>query len=270
MEQTFSFGKNWDSFLKNLNDERVRNAECSLKEFLNMETLQSKSFLDIGCGSGLFSLAAYSLGAQKIVSFDVDPLSVDCCQYLRQKANEPFHWSVFQGSILDDQTVDKLGAFDIVYSWGVLHHTGNMWKAIGNSAKLVKENGLYYIAIYNKNEGMFGSRFWTAVKKTYNACPSLGKFCIEILYIAAAITKDILRLKNPVKTITKYQSRRGMHWMTDVRDWLGGYPFEFASPEEILSFVRKNFPDFRLQNIKTTNSALGLNWFLFQRGPRCG
>ena len=264
MEQTFSFGKNWNSFLKNLNDERVRKAECSLKEFLNMETLQSKSFLDIGCGSGLFSYAAYNLGAEKVVSFDIDPLSVRCCQYLHEKARNPSNWKISEGSICDETLFNKLGTFDIVYSWGVLHHTGQMWKSIENSARLVNENGYYHIAIYNRNDGIVGSKFWAGVKKTYNQCSPLGKVVIEGLYMLALICKDLLRLKNPIRTIRQYQSRRGMRWMTDVRDWLGGYPFEYASVEEIFRFVKTRFPRFELQNIKTTNSALGLNWFLFK------
>ena len=54
--------------------------------------------------------------------------------------------------------------FDIVYCWGVLHHTGNMWKAIDNSTEFVSDTGLYYISIYVKN------RFcgvWAKIKKTY-------------------------------------------------------------------------------------------------------
>ena len=100
-ETTFSFGKNWQFFLKHLNEDRVKNAEISLTDFMDLNSLQNKNFLDIGCGSGLFSYAAYRLGAKSIVSFDADPFSVACCRYLKQKATMPAHWQIFEGSILD-------------------------------------------------------------------------------------------------------------------------------------------------------------------------
>jgi len=149
---TFSFGKNWQIFLKGLSEDRFRNAELSLIEFLNMDDLKGKSFLDIGCGSGLFSYAAFTLRADKIVSFDVDPFSVECCKYLHKKANHPGNWKIYEGSILSNNFISQLQTFDIVYAWGVLHHTGNMWQAIKNSLQLVNDNGLYYISIYNKLE----------------------------------------------------------------------------------------------------------------------
>ncbi|MCZ6594898.1 MAG: 50S ribosomal protein L11 methyltransferase, partial [Bacteroidetes bacterium] len=116
---TFSFGKNWQNFLKSFNDDRVKTAELSITEFLQLRSLQGKSFLDIGCGSGLFSYAAFNLGAKQIVSFNLDPFSVECCNYLHKKADSPNNWDIYEGSILDYNFISKLSKFDIVYSWGV-------------------------------------------------------------------------------------------------------------------------------------------------------
>jgi 2-polyprenyl-6-hydroxyphenyl methylase/3-demethylubiquinone-9 3-methyltransferase len=139
-----------------------------------------------------------------------------------------------------------------------------MWDAIKNSAKLVNNGGYYYIAIYNKVEGIIGSKFWLKVKKLYNYSPSIGKYIFEILYVLAYFAAYIIRLKNPIANIKNYKSNRGMNWKSDVIDWLGGYPYEVATVEEIFKFMKLHFPNFNLVNIKTTN-GIGTNSFLFKR-----
>jgi 2-polyprenyl-6-hydroxyphenyl methylase/3-demethylubiquinone-9 3-methyltransferase len=263
-EKAFSFGKNWQRFIKGFNDERAKRAEESITEFLGKEKIQGKTFLDIGCGSGLFSYAAYNLGAKKVVSFDADPFSVKCCRYVHKMAKSPRNWEIYEGSVLDKDFLSKLGRFDIVYSWGVLHHTGDMWNAIRNSARLVAGNGLYYIAIYNEVGGPIGSRFWLKVKKLYNSSPGPGKYAMELAYMWANMGIMIARMKNPISGIKGYKADRGMSWKTDIIDWLGGYPYEFATPVEIIEFMKSNFPDFGEINIRTTN-GIGNNWFLFKR-----
>jgi 2-polyprenyl-3-methyl-5-hydroxy-6-metoxy-1,4-benzoquinol methylase len=261
---TFSFGKNWQVFLGTLTEGRLKHAEQSLSNFLKLKDLSGKTVLDIGCGSGLFSYSAFKLNAKRIVSFDVDPFSVECCRHLHQKAGSPTNWEITHGSILDDQFISKLGTFDIVYSWGVLHHTGKMWDAIKESAKLVNQDGYYYIAIYNKAGGMLGSNSWLRIKKLYNQHPWIGKHVLENGYILTYFVLDLVKLKNPLKKMKTFKQKRGMTWRTDITDWVGGYPYEFATVEEIFTFLKLHFPEFELINIKTTNE-LGNNWFLFKR-----
>jgi 2-polyprenyl-6-hydroxyphenyl methylase/3-demethylubiquinone-9 3-methyltransferase len=127
----FRFGRNWARFLKRLNLARIVEAEDNLKEFLGEGTLAGKTFLDIGSGSGLSSLAARLLGA-RVTSFDFDSHSVACTEELRRRYFPgDSSWTIQQGSVLDQQYLAGLGQFDIVYSWGVLHHTGacgRRWK----------------------------------------------------------------------------------------------------------------------------------------------
>ncbi len=271
-EKTFSFGRNWQDFLKSFDEERVKAAEESLTDFLHIPDLNRKSFLDIGCGSGLFSYAAYHLHAKRIVSFDVDPFSVECCRYLREKAGTPSNWDIVEGSILDKDFIAGLGVFDIVYSWGVLHHTGKMWQAVENAAALVKPGGYYYIALYNKILDRNGSEswvhsFWLRVKRLYNSHPAVGTYVLVPVAMAAYMAIVAARLENPLTHIRRYKSHRGMNWKTDAVDWLGGYPYEYASVEEVFKYVKTRFPDFNLIDIKVT-SGRGLNWFLFQRADR--
>lgn len=268
-DQTFSFGRNWQTYLKGVDEERLRIAEESLTEFTNLESLAGKSFLDIGCGSGLFSHAAFRLGAERIVSFDVDPVSVECCTQLHEVAGRPENWVIRHGSVLDEPFLTSLGTFDIVYSWGVLHHTGRMWDAIMHSAGLVNPGGLYYIALYNKILSRNGSTswihpFWLKVKRMYNSSPLFGRFVLEPLALSAYLAMVVAKGENPVSHVKNYKSHRGMSWRTDATDWLGGYPYEFATVEEVFKFVKAQFTDFNLVNIKVT-SGRGLNWYLFRR-----
>ena len=265
----FKFGENWLKYLQNLDDERIEIAERSLLEFMNLKDFAGRTFLDIGCGSGLFSYAAHRLGAERVVSFDIDPMSVECCRFLRSRAGEPDNWEVTEGSALDREWLSRLGTFDIVYSWGVLHHTGRMWDAIRNSAELVGPGGLYYIALYNRilrRDRATSSihTFWTKVKRFYNAHPRLGTVLLEYPAMAAYLGIVTMRGENPVAHVRNYKSFRGMSWRTDATDWIGGYPYEYATVEEVFGFVRGDFPDFNLANLQVT-SGRGLNWFLFEK-----
>jgi SAM-dependent methyltransferase len=274
MNTVFSFGRNWQSFLKCIDEPRIKIAEQSLLEFMSVEDLKGKTFVDIGCGSGLFSLAAYRLGAERIVSFDVDPFSVECCKYLQSNAGNPSNWVVETGSILDEQFVQTLGGFDVVYSWGVLHHTGKMWEAVENAAKLVNPGGLYYIALYNKLLTHNGAehwihRFWTQVKITYNQHPNVGNYVFMPLAMSAYMAIVLLRGENPVAHLRNYRSHRGMSWVTDAVDWLGGYPYEYATVEEVFKFIKTKFAQFALENLKLAGGR-GLNWYLFKNGKPGG
>jgi 2-polyprenyl-6-hydroxyphenyl methylase/3-demethylubiquinone-9 3-methyltransferase len=269
-DRHFEFGKNWQEFLKSFDLERVEIAKASLTEFLDFERLEGLTFLDIGCGSGLFSYAAHELGASCIVSFDTDPFSVACCEHLRSEAGKPSSWQVLQASVLDESLPERLGTFDIVYSWGVLHHTGRMWDAIRNAMRFVTPGGYFYIALYNKILTRDGRGahwihpFWIRIKKTYNARPGIAKYILTPAAKTAYIAMVLAKGENPIAHVRNYKSHRGMSWHTDATDWLGGYPYEFATTEEVFRFVRADSPVFHLINLKVTGGR-GLNWYLFRR-----
>jgi len=259
---TFLFGENWDDFVHfSLNEDRIREAEKSLKVFLGLQKLDGLTFLDIGCGSGLFSLAAHRLGASEIVSFDFDSFSVRCCKYLKERDGNPSNWTVYEGSILDKAFLKNIKQADIVYSWGVLHHTGGMWQAIENTIGVVRPGGLLFIAIYNKVEGPFGSQSWLKLKRAYNRASLLFKVFMEYGFLVLVITKMLLTLRNPFREVMEYKNKRGMSFRTDIRDSLGGYPYEYASAEEIARFCSDM--GLELVNLKSVNT-LALNEFLFR------
>ena len=234
--QRFEFGRNWQAFLSTLDDERILVAKNSLTDMLGLDDLHDKTFLDAGSGSGLFSLTARSLGAQ-VHSFDFDPSSVACTRELcsRYFPNDP-NWIIEQGSVLDKEFLRSLGLYDIVYSWGVLHHTGSMWEALENAGELVKPNGLLFVAIYG-DQGL-RSKFWWRVKKLY--CSSaIGKMFVSTVFVPyfalRALIKSIVTRENVFAT---YKKNRGMSIVHDWIDWLGGLPFEVATVKEIEEFYK--------------------------------
>lgn len=260
----FEFGRNWSRFLRELNDERIALAEHSLRDMLGVRDLENLSLVDIGCGSGLFSLAARRMGA-RVHSLDYDPNSVACAAELRERYFPgDADWTVEHGSALDQQYLAVLGQFDIVYSWGVLHHTGAMWQALENVVPLVRPNGWLFIAIYN-DQGK-GTRRWTTVKKVYNKLPPRLRFLV--LWPAfwhlwrRRLVKDALA-GQPLRSFRTYQTLRGMSLWADVVDWVGGYPFEVATPAQIFDFYRKR--GFTLERLKTEGGSLGCNEFVFRR-----
>ena len=179
--ERFEFGKNWASFLSGIDESHVHQAMLSIQNLLNCEHLPGKKFLDVGSGSGLMSLAARKLGMH-VVSFDYDPASVACTNKLKEKhfASDPT-WIIYQGSILDKSFLSGLGVFDFVYSWGVLHHTGDMWTALDNLFALVADEGAVVVALYN-DQGVW-SKVWRIIKVTYNKLPRYLKTVFVVLVI---------------------------------------------------------------------------------------
>jgi Ribosomal protein L11 methylase len=259
----FQFGANWQRFLRLLDDRRIEIAVQSLRSMLEVDRLDGRTFLDAGSGSGLFSLAARRLGAH-VTSFDFDPQSVACTKELRRRYFPDDHrWVVAEGSVLDEAYVEGLGRFDVVYSWGVLHHTGSMWRAIDITQRAVALGGRFFIALYNDQDRR--SVGWRYLKRLY-CSGAIGRTFVTAVcvpgFVFRQLISDLVRAKNPLAHYRNYRINRGMSVVRDWVDWLGGYPFEVATPTATFDFLRKR--GFKLDRLVTTLGS-GCNEFVFTR-----
>jgi len=266
-KRRFEFGSNWTNFLSVLNQQRIDDAESSLKDMLGIERLDGLRFLDIGSGSGLFSLAARRLGA-RVHSFDFDSQSVACTRELKRRYfPDDVEWKIEQASVLDRAYLEGLGQYDIVYSWGVLHHTGAMWLALENAIGRVNTaRGKLFIALYN-DQG-WKSHVWWLVKRVYNQLPrilrSLFVKAVMLLTYFAVFAKYTIRLK-PMTAINAFRTperERGMTSKYDRIDWVGGFPYEFVSFDTLTSYLKAR--GFRIINSKR-NTSLGCSEWAAER-----
>jgi len=253
----FNFGRNWQDYSARVLDrEHMDAATLALAELIAPESCTGKRFIDIGFGSGIASIAAATLGAESVIGIDISDESVDAAMTNAARFIDSAVTPEFRlGSILDISTVESLGLGDIVYAWGVLHHTGRMWDAVRNAARMVSPGGTLAIAIYDKH---FTSPLWKVVKWVYNKSPwplQRTMYFVFIPLIMAA--KYVVTRDNPLK------KRRGMDFFVDVVDWLGGYPYEYAGPQEIETFVTSL--GFRLIKRVEANTPTGCNEFVFRK-----
>ncbi len=259
----FDFGENWKNFSQNaLTDERLEQSKQDFRKLTEGIDLVGKNFLDIGFGQGLGLLNAATLGA-KITGNDINPKCAEVLKFNQQRfpnlKNENF--SVVVGSILLPENVEKIRQknqnqnFDIVHSWGVLHHTGNMRNAIENATSLVAEKGIFILAIYNRH---WSSLPWLLIKWFYCHVPSFVQKGLDYVFYPIIYTaKFLVTGKNPLK------KERGMNFFHDVIDWVGGYPYEYASIDE----MQKMMASLGFEMLKAVPAEVptGCNEFIFRK-----
>ena len=260
--RAFDFGENWDDFSRQALDERRLNeAARDFRALCTGIELKGCTFLDIGFGQGLGLLNAASEGA-RVTGCDIN---VRCAQVLERNRrlfpNLTAPIPVVVGSILDDEVAKQLRqlsgnqGFHLVHSWGVLHHTGDMRKAIAHASGLVAAQGCLIIALYNRH---WSSSLWRMIKWSYVRSPRwLQRAFIGVFYPIIYVAKWLVTGSNPKR------QERGMDFYYDVVDWVGGYPYEYASREEIVSELEKQ--GFKLVKFIAARVPTGCNEFIFQR-----
>jgi 2-polyprenyl-6-hydroxyphenyl methylase/3-demethylubiquinone-9 3-methyltransferase len=229
LESHFAFGENWQSFVSTITPGSIAEAERGLSRLLSETDIEGKSFLDIGCGSGLSMLAAARLGARSVEGVDIDPRSVAAAQALLTHHAPGVAWEVRAGSVFE-LGPERDGVFDIVHSWGVLHHTGDMDTAVRRAAALVRPDGLLVLALYRRTP-LCG--FWQREKRLYAHSGTTTQALLRAAYKTAYCMGLLATGRNPISYARSYKTRRGMDWSHDVHDWLGGYPYESIAPDDV-------------------------------------
>lgn len=256
-EDRFKFGENWRDFADHLGPEDYEKAKTSLQSLL--PDLTGKSFLDVGCGSGLFSIAACALGASRVRGIDLDATGIQTARYLVDKV-AAWDAGVQKGKICfeEESILDPArdtSPYDVVYSWGVLHHTGQMHNAFDAAIKSVAPQGILCIAIYNRH---FTAPIWKGIKWTYVKGPGVvKKLLVWTVFVVKLFAAFIFTRRNPFKR------RRGMHYYNDIVDWVGGYPYEYASVEEVTHYFTER--GFECVKVNKTQGFTGCNEFVFVR-----
>jgi SAM-dependent methyltransferase len=236
----FDFGRNWADFAEKLSDREIEQAQQGFARLLRPEEVAGKTVLDLGCGSGLHSLAALRLGAARVEAVDIDPMSVETTRSVLARFASGQQWSASVASVFE---LESAARYDIVYSWGVLHHTGDMQRAVRIAAELVKPGGLLCIALYRRTPLC---TLWKVEKRLYTASPGWFRRVLEATYRLAYRFSFFIRGRNYAQHVRDYPSQRGMSFETDVRDWLGGYPYESITEAEVRAmFDRLDFEPVR-------------------------
>lgn len=252
----FAFGRNWQSYSQNaLTSDRIEQARGTFRVLVDGIELRGKRFIDIGFGQGLSLVAALEMGANA-VGIDIDKDNVLALQRTQQAMACMRTPEVHVASILDASFVqNNKGGFDIVHSWGVLHHTGNMRQAVENACTLVADDGYFICSIYNKH---WSCSFWKTIKWSYNKLPPiLQRLLVGLLYPVIYMAKWIVIRRNPKK------KERGMDFFHDVVDWVGGYPYEYATHGQIKSMVCEH--GFKCLRVRPAQVPTGCNEFVFQK-----
>ena len=234
LETHFEFGANWESFASGISEDSILEAEQGLLRLLGETSIAGKRFIDIGCGSGIHGLAALRLGAAEVVCCDIDPVSVSTAQAVLGRYAPGQPWQAREASVFD-LTPETLGHFDIVYSWGVLHHTGSLDLAMRRAAALLANGGIFVFALYRKT---WMCSFWTVEKRWYTGASTIMQRLARGIYSTLFYVGLLVTGRNPVRYVSTYHNRRGMDFRHDVHDWLGGYPYESISPQDVNVLMR--------------------------------
>jgi len=230
----FAFGENWAKYSERVSDTEIEEAIAGLRKLLAGRSLKGRRFLDIGCGSGIHSVAAMRLGASEVLAVDIDPLAVETTKEILGRFASDSRYRVEQASVFDLEPAVS-GRFDVVYSWGVLHHTGNMRLALRKAAGMVEPGGDFLFALYRRT---WMCPVWRLEKKWYSKASAGAQSIARAVYLTFFVPRLWVAGRSFNLYVRSYRKTRGMDYFHDLHDWLGGYPYESISSGEVDGLMR--------------------------------
>ncbi|RMH18502.1 MAG: class I SAM-dependent methyltransferase [Gammaproteobacteria bacterium] len=234
-ESHFAFGRNWSEYARKITEAEIEEAEKGLLRLFERDQINGARFLDIGSGSGLHCLAALRLGASEVAAIDIDNDSVETTRAVLERYAPGKKWLAERVSVLEFSP-DRMGLFDVVYSWGVLHHTGNMYRAIKRAASVVNTNGLFAFALYRR---IWMDPFWRYEKKWYAHATSDAQARARGVYVALFRLGLLFTGRRYADYVQDYRNNRGMDFYHDVHDWMGGWPYESITADEVEGMMQE-------------------------------
>jgi SAM-dependent methyltransferase len=133
---------------------------------MTREQIRGKRVLDAGCGQGRWSYGFIKLGAT-VRGIDTSVSAIKYANEHLKRTTPPARFCVL--NVLDERQLSKVfnnAEFDIIWCWGVLHHTGDPEKGFDNLVKLLKPGGTIHLYLYGKKS--FVNKFW---RRVFNVMP---------------------------------------------------------------------------------------------------
>lgn len=257
----FAFGENWVDYASRINDSHVEQAVEGLRRLLGVEDLRGKRFLDIGSGSGVHAVAALRLGAAHVDAVDFDPRSVEASTATLNRFSAGQSWTVRRQSVFDLKPETE-GLYDVVYSWGVLHHTGAMHPALQAAASMVKPGGCFVFALYRRT---VLCPLWKIEKRWYANASSAAQANARRFITGMKRAMFAVAGRDFDAYVEGYKARRGMLFEQDLHDWMGGWPYESISPMAV-ERVMKRLGLGKVREFAKGGYFLGVRWTEFGSG----
>ncbi len=263
-ETHFEFGENWKNYSKTIDQKRINSAIEGVKK-LFPDGLAGKTFLDIGCGSGLHSLAALSLGAASVTAVDIDENSVSTTQELLTKYAPGSEMEPRRLRLFSTRRQMRLARSTSSIPGVCCITPATCGEQSNVQLNFVNSGGQFAIAIYSATSC---DSMWKAEKKFYSRAPRPIQWTIWQIYMAAFLTAKTLLGRNPISYVRNYSEMRGMNFSHDAHDWLGGYPYETATATEIHDRICKmGFTEKRSFPLPVSRGLFGsgCHEFVFQK-----
>lgn len=143
----------WKNFNKEtLTKESYHLVKNRIPEAIINNSIKNHRVLDMGCGSGRYSIALSLLGAKEVIGVDYQAKAFTAAQEYCEE--NTLNVKFFESNILDLPFDDE--SFDFIFSNGVLHHTSSIEKGISELNRVLKKHGTAFLYIYGS-----GGIFWT-------------------------------------------------------------------------------------------------------------